>query len=147
MLGGRKQSPTPVAKTSSAVETLIGRQTEFAGDISFSGGLRVDGTINGDITATGGGDASLVVSESGSITGNVKVAHVVINGSVTGNVISSGKVELQPSARVNGDVHYKVIEMALGSAVNGAMVRDTNSSVSQARPIDKPAAGATANKK
>ena len=142
MLGGRKQSPAaPVAKAAGSVETLIGRQTEFTGDISFTGGLRVDGKIHGNVTASGGSETTLVVSENGAINGNIKVAHVVINGSVVGNVISSGKVELQSAARVNGDVHYKVIEMALGSAVNGAMVRDTDTTVSQAKPIDKPVIG------
>lgn len=140
MLGGRKQSQAaPVAKTTGSVETLIGRQTEFNGDISFSGGLRVDGKITGNVTGSGGGDTTLVISENGAVNGNIKVAHVVINGSVIGNVVSTGKVELQAAARVNGDVHYKVIEMALGSAVNGAMVRDTDSVVSQAKPIDKAA--------
>lgn len=127
MLGRRSQNnPAPAAATpTGALETLIGRRTEFKGDIDFSGGLRIDGKIRGNVRASGSGETSLVVSEHGQVEGNVDVTNVVINGVVNGNVNSSGKVELQAGARVNGDVHYRVIEMALGSAVNGSMVRAT----------------------
>ena len=97
MLGRRSQnnSATPTATPSGALETLIGRRTEFKGDIDFNGGLRVDGKIKGNVRASGSGETSLVVSESGQVEGNVDVTNVVINGVVNGNVNSSGKVELQ----------------------------------------------------
>jgi len=124
MLGRRTQTNSTAAPTpTGALETLIGKRTEFDGDITFNGGLRVDGKIKGNVNASGSGETSLVISETGQVQGNVDVSNVVINGTVNGNVVSNGKVELQANARVNGDVHYRVIEMALGSAVNGSMVR------------------------
>jgi len=126
MLGRRTQNnSTPASTPTGTLETLIGKRTEFSGDITFNGGLRVDGKITGNVSASGSSETSLVISETGQVQGNVDVSNVVINGTVNGNVVSSGKVELQASARVNGDVHYRVIEMALGSAVNGSMVRAT----------------------
>jgi len=107
------------------IDTLIGHKAEFTGDIMFSGGLRVDGKIVGNISSkSGDGASSLVLSESGEIDGNVDVAHILVNGTINGNVRSSGKVELQPKAKVNGDLHYKIIEMQLGSVVNGGLFSD-----------------------
>lgn len=107
------------------IDTLVGGKAEFVGDVIFSGGLRVDGKITGNISAkSGDGASSLVLSESGQVDGNINVAHIVINGVVNGNVTSAGKVELQSKAKVNGDVHYKVIEMHLGSLVNGGLYSD-----------------------
>ncbi len=107
------------------IDTLIGHKAEFTGDILFSGGLRVDGKISGNISSkSGDGASSLVLSETGEIDGNVDVAHILVNGTINGNVRSAGKVELQPKAKVNGDLHYKIIEMQLGSVVNGGLFSD-----------------------
>lgn len=107
------------------IDTLIGHKAEFTGDIAFSGGLRVDGKIIGNISCkSGDGASSLVLSESGQVDGDIEVAHIVVNGTVNGSVHSAGKVELQPKAKVNGDLHYKIIEMQLGSVVNGGLYSD-----------------------
>lgn len=152
MLGSKKPSapaattPVKVQKPTDKIDTLIGPQSEFTGDITFSGGLRVDGRITGSITARDA-DAGcmLTVSERGEVKGNITVPHVLINGMVNGNVTSTGKVVLQGQARVIGDVHYSSIEMELGATVNGNMICETmKKSPAPVSTPSTPAAPATA---
>ena len=102
--------------------TMIAKGTVVNGDVHFEGGLLVEGTIKGNVRAEDGTDALLRLSEAGSIEGEIHVPNVVINGKVAGDVHSSGHVELAAKATVNGNVHYHLIEMVMGSQVNGALV-------------------------
>lgn len=117
-------SKTPAEKPCNTIDTLIGLKTEIKGDITFSGGLRIDGKIRGNITAKGDTNSTLVLSENAQIVGNVTVPHVISNGSIKGNVRALERMELQPKAEITGDVYYKVIEMALGAIINGNLVRE-----------------------
>jgi cytoskeletal protein CcmA (bactofilin family) len=109
------------SKPQTRIDTLIGAGTTISGDIVFSGGLRVDGEIKGNVRASG--DVStLVISEHARIEGEIAVAHVVINGTVVGPVSSSEFLELQSKARVTGDVEYSTIEMHLGAVVQGRLM-------------------------
>jgi len=106
----------------SGIDTVIGAQTRLEGDIHFSGGLHVDGTIKGNLVAEPGTEAVLTVSEQGRIEGDVRVPNLVLNGAVQGDVHISGRVELASHARVTGNVYYNLIEMAMGAEVNGNLV-------------------------
>lgn len=108
-------------KPQNRIDTLIGAGTTISGDINFSGGLRVDGEIKGNVRANGE-DSTLVISEHARIEGEIAVAHVVINGTIIGPVFSSEFLELQTKARVTGDVEYSTIEMHLGAVVQGRLV-------------------------
>lgn len=88
----------------------------------FSGGLRVDGSIKGNVRSDGEKPGTLVLSEQARIEGAIDVSHVIINGTVVGPVRASEYVELQPKSRVTGDVSYKTLEMHLGSVVEGKLV-------------------------
>lgn len=114
---GKKQT-TKSAK----IDTLIGQNTEIHGDVIFTGGLHVDGTVRGNVFAEAGTGSVLSLSERGLIEGEVKVPNVVLNGSVVGDVHASEHIELAAHARVTGNVYYKVIEMARGAEVNGNLV-------------------------
>jgi cytoskeletal protein CcmA (bactofilin family) len=112
-------------KPCSTIDTLIGQKTELKGDIIFSGGLRIDGKVRGNVTSKDDNSNSmLVVSEEGQVDGSVNVPHVVVNGVINGNLHSTGAVELQAKAQVSGDVNYKALKMELGAAVNGNLVCD-----------------------
>lgn len=111
-------------KPCSTIDTLIGVKTEIKGDIVFSGGLRIDGKVKGNITAKGDASSTLVLSEHAVVTGNVTVPHIVINGVVRGHIRSSERVELQAKADITGDLSYKTLEMALGASINGNLVRE-----------------------
>lgn len=106
------------------IDTLIGAKTKIKGDISFSGGFHVDGNVVGSIVADGGPDSVLSISDQGSVEGEVRAPHVIINGVMKGDVIASERVELAAQARVHGNVHYKVLEMAAGAQITGRVVRE-----------------------
>lgn len=108
---------------SGGVETLIGPRVVIRGDVQFSGGLYVDGTIHGCVVAEDGDtDAVLTLSERGVIEGEVRAPHVVINGQLRGDVFATDRVELAANARVQGNVHYKVVEMAAGAMLTGRLI-------------------------
>src|ERR1043165_516758 len=102
MLGSISKS-VPVEKPCNTIDTLIGLKTEIKGDIAFSGGLRIDGKVRGDITVKGEGNSTLVLSEHATVVGNVDVPHMVINGEIEGNIHSIERIELQPKAEIKGD--------------------------------------------
>jgi cytoskeletal protein CcmA (bactofilin family) len=110
---------------SSKIETLIGQTIELTGDVKFSGGLHLDGKIIGNVTAENDKDSVLIVSDMGRVEGDVSVSCAVINGEVIGNVYASEKLELSGRARITGNVHYNLLEMASGAEVNGKMLHDT----------------------
>lgn len=117
------------SKPVETIDTLIGTGSVLQGDLEFTGGLRVDGHVKGHVSAQDSNNGMLVLSESGIIEGDISVPHVVINGTVKGNIASTGHVELQANAKITGDIHYKAVEMELGAVLNGSLVSDANSPV------------------
>ena len=103
--------------------TLIASHTEVVGDVKFTDQLYVSGKISGNVIAEDE-QATVVISPEGCINGEVRVPNVVINGLVQGDVFASNKVELAAQAKVQGNVHYKMIEMQLGALVDGQLVHD-----------------------
>ena len=110
------------------IDTLIGQGTEINGDLVFSGGLHVDGTINGNVVAEEGSTAILILSAFGRIEGEVNVPNMVLNGEIVGDVYGSTRVELAPKSRIKGSVYYNLIEMAIGAEVNGGLVHQPQGS-------------------
>jgi len=110
---------------SSRIDTLIGGGTEINGNISFSGGLRIDGNVNGNIYTDNDDSAVLTLSEQGHIKGEIKVPNLIINGSITGDVFSTLHVELAPKAKIKGNVYYRLLEMSMGAEVNGQLIHMT----------------------
>ena len=104
--------------------TLVGDETEIRGDVIFDGGLFVDGTIIGNVEAKSGSASILNLSDKGSIEGQVRVPHIILNGTVIGDVYASERIELAAKARVTGNVYYNLIEMAIGAEINGQMVHE-----------------------
>lgn len=124
-----KRNKEKVSKPVETIDTLIGTGSILQGDLEFTGGLRVDGHIKGHVSAQDTNNGTLVLSESGIIEGDISVPHVVVNGTVKGNIASTGHVELQASAKISGDIHYKAVEMELGAVLNGSLVSDTTAPV------------------
>lgn len=123
---GSKSTPAAKPKSSNTptrnIDTLIGQNTRMTGDIEFAGGLHIDGIVNGNIVANQSTQCVLRISDKGLVEGNVNVPHVVLNGTVKGDVIANEKVELGTSARVIGNVYYSLIEMAMGAEINGQLI-------------------------
>ena len=110
----------------SSIDSLIGVGTRLEGNIIFTGGLRVDGEVRGNITSANGIEGTLVISEKASVEGAIAVGHVVINGAVIGPVSAAESLELLSSARVTGDVEYHQIEMQQGAVIQGRLVHQVS---------------------
>jgi len=123
-----KRNKEKVSKPVETIDTLVGAGSIIQGSLEFTGGLRVDGHIKGNVSAQDSNNGTLVLSESGVIEGDINVPHVVVNGTVNGNIRSNMHIELQSNAKITGDVHYKAVEMQLGAVLNGALVSETQSS-------------------
>ncbi|MFZ6692174.1 bactofilin family protein [Undibacterium sp. SXout20W] len=111
-------------KAKNTIDSLIGASTKIEGDLHFKGGLRIDGHIQGNVIADTVSSSMLVISEQAIIDGEVRAAHVVVNGQINGPVFSTELLELQPKARISGDVHYKTLEMLSGALVSGKLTHD-----------------------
>jgi len=114
-------------------DTLIAENVTIEGSINFSGGIQINGHLIGDLLAEGDPDARLWITEQGKVTGDVKVPSITVNGTVEGDVYAAERLELAGNAKVNGNVYYKVIEMAQGAVVNGGLHKqeETKASVTQ----------------
>jgi cytoskeletal protein CcmA (bactofilin family) len=103
------------------IDALIGSGTTVRGDIVFVGGLRIDGTVVGNVSVADGKPGTLVISESARVDGRIDVSHAVINGTVNGPVTARDYLELQAKARIAGDMSYRTIEMHIGAVVEGTL--------------------------
>ena len=110
------------SKPQNRIDSLVGAGTVVEGDISFTGGLRVDGRVRGSVLTADDQPSTLVLSEKAQIEGEIRVSHAVINGTVIGPVYGGEYVELQPKSNVTGDVHYRTLEIQLGAVVQGRLV-------------------------
>ena len=119
---GKNKNPKS-NKPAVRIDALIGQQTHIKGDIEFSGGLRVDGQITGNVNAINDIDSVLTLSEQGTVNGEIRVPNMIINGTIHGNIYAVGHVELADKAKVKGNVYYRLLEMTMGSEVNGQLIR------------------------
>jgi cytoskeletal protein CcmA (bactofilin family) len=126
MFGRRKQAST-------RIDTLLGKTANLNGDLEFSGGLHLDGRVNGNVRSSAPDGGALSVSETGFIEGRVEVTNIVMNGTVNGDMHARDRLVLGGQARVNGNVYYGVIEMAPGAVITGKLI-----------PLAKSAAAAAA---
>lgn len=107
------------------VDTLIGAGTQIIGDVRFTGGFHIDGRVQGNVDAAPGSGATLSVSDGGVVEGSVSVPNVILNGVVKGDIHACERVELGATARVSGNVHYTLIEMAVGAQIQGKLIHET----------------------
>jgi cytoskeletal protein CcmA (bactofilin family) len=112
MFGKKAQPP---------IKSLIAQGTRIEGSMKFNEGLRVDGEVYGDIQATAEENSLLVISEAAIVQGAIMADHVIINGTVRGPVHARELLELQPKARIEGDVSYIALEMHQGATISGQL--------------------------
>jgi len=112
MFGKNKQPP---------IKSLIAAGSRIDGHLSFTEGLRIDGDVLGNVRASDEKGSILVISETASVTGDIQADHVIINGTVKGPIRAFDLLELQPKARIEGDVHYRALEMHQGALVSGQL--------------------------
>jgi cytoskeletal protein CcmA (bactofilin family) len=127
MFGRRKQ-------TSTRIDTLLGKTANLNGDLQFTGGLHLDGRVNGNVRSSAEDGGALSVSESGFIEGKVEVTNIVMNGTVNGDMYARERLVLGGKARVNGNVYYGVIEMAPGAVITGKLIPLSNGAAGSSDP-------------
>jgi cytoskeletal protein CcmA (bactofilin family) len=125
-----KRKPTKNA----TIDTLIGPKTRINGDVEFTGGLHLDGHINGNVKGELEEGVFLSVSRQGCIEGSVIAPNVVLDGTVKGDIEASGRVELGANARVLGNVHYTIIETAVGAQIHGKLIHRADPALEAANP-------------
>ncbi|MCE5233315.1 MAG: polymer-forming cytoskeletal protein [Mizugakiibacter sp.] len=133
----RKSSPAAAAATS-----LVAKGTVVRGDVHFAGALHLEGRVEGAVLAEPGSGALFTLSEQGSVVGRIDVPNAMINGEVHGDIHVGERLELAAAARVEGDVHYRVLEMAAGARVNGKMMHQPEALKQLPRPEDAPSLAA-----
>lgn len=109
-------------KIDSDLDTLIGADSRLEGNIHFTGGLRVDGQVQGNVMESNDSPSTLILSENGKIEGAVTATKAVVNGQIVGPVTCNEFIELQSKARITGDLRYKSLEMHTGSVVEGRLI-------------------------
>lgn len=112
MFNKKKQPP---------IKSLIAQGSQITGNVRFTDGLRVDGDVTGNIRANEDHPSLLVISESAIVTGEIHADHIIVNGTIKGPLYASTMLELQPKARIEGDVHYAALEMHQGALVTGQL--------------------------
>ncbi len=112
---------TSISKTST-IDSLIGSGSTIEGDLKFRGGLRIDGHVRGSVVPAEEGVAcTVIISENGRVDGSVKASHVIVNGLINGPVEATEHLDLQPKAKVTGEIRYKALEIHHGAVVEGAL--------------------------
>ena len=129
MFGGK------LSKPQNRIDSLIGEGTVVDGDITFAGGLRIDGRVRGNVCAADDQPSTLVLSEKARVDGEIHVSHVVVNGAIVGPLFASEYVELQAKANVSGDIHYRTLEIQLGAVIQGRLVHQGQTREAQVIPL------------
>ncbi len=117
MFGGKNQK-------SSENQSLIGKGAELSGNLKFEGDCYIDGLIVGDVSTGSAAKGYLSISDVGCVKGNVSVKVLDLSGTIEGDVYVSEKAVFGPSARVIGNVHYNLMEIASGAEINGQMIHE-----------------------
>ena len=110
-----------------AITTLIDKDIVISGDTTYTGGIRIDGKINGNLKVHGEDDSLLIMGHGSKITGDVEVEKAIINGEIKGNIKCHDYLELNTNAIVNGSIEYDIIEVHEGSKITGNLKFSKNS--------------------
>jgi cytoskeletal protein CcmA (bactofilin family) len=97
------------------IDALIGAGTRIDGDIAFTGGLRIDGEVRGDVIAAPGEPSVLVIGEHGRVQGKVRAERMVVSGVLSGSIHAAELLEVHSSARISGELRYGALEVHPGA--------------------------------
>lgn len=118
-----KKNKSMLGKSIETFESIVGKTLRIEGDIVISKSLRVDGIVNGNIFQADGQSATVAIAMGASIIGNINMQDVIVSGLVKGNINSTGRVELVDTARVEGDLTYGSIGVAVGAKITGRLTQ------------------------
>jgi cytoskeletal protein CcmA (bactofilin family) len=102
-------------------ETIIGASIRVDGNLLLKSSLRIDGVVNGNILQEDGCEATVAIAKGAAVTGDIRAKHVIVSGSLHGNIFSSDRVELLETAFVSGDITYGALGMQVGAKLDGKL--------------------------
>ena len=126
MLGNKKSKLS--AHGSEKVETIIGKDVVIQGDLIFSGGLYIEGRVIGKVMANNATESLLTLAPEGSVDGEIRVSNAIISGRLLGDIYSTDRIELTETAQIQGNIHYKLIEITAGATVSGQLIHELKNS-------------------
>ena len=122
--GGMPANGAKGLRPQSQIHTLLATGLRIEGNLSFAGGLRIEGEVVGDVLAVGDSNNTIMVSKSGRITGAVRSQFVILNGQVCGSLHSTQSVEVLENGQIIGDiVDCKSVEVHAGGIIAGSLTR------------------------
>lgn len=114
----------PVSRiTIEEFSSLISGNLSMVGDLEFEQGLKISGTIQGNIRHKPGTQSLLALSAEGRIEGNVSSYDALIDGAIVGDLVVEHLLELHSNARVSGNISYRQLSMENGAVVDGKLQR------------------------
>lgn len=115
--------PKSVPKPSSHahIDSLIGARVLIVGTVTFSGCLRVEGRITGDVHARQDESSALVVGKDGYLEGDACAPHIKVSGRIYGPVQASQSLEVYANGRINGNIEYARLEVHEGAQLQGTL--------------------------
>lgn len=103
------------------IDTFIDKDMIIRGNVKFSGGVRLDGKIYGDLNVEFSEKSGVVMGSEGMIKGDISGNHIIINGKVTGSIKALDYLEINSNAIIEGDIEYDVIEIHAGAVILGSL--------------------------
>lgn len=119
---GKKQTPQAPQTITKRIASQLEPDIKLVGDLSFSGLLQVKGNIYGNVIAATNTDATLLIEEGASITGEVRAPYIRIKGKVTGDVFATHRISISADSTVIGDIHYDELELDQGAHLSGRLI-------------------------
>ena len=123
-------------KKQSSIDTLIDESMNIRGSMTFSGGIRIDGKLHGNLSLAEGSSGSVILGKNSYIHGNIKTESAIIAGKIKGSIEASDFLELHETAIIDGDLSYKIIEIHAGAKIDGNLSEIKNKPV-KIKNIDK----------
>ncbi len=123
------RSNKSLGESQEVFESIIGPTLRVEGNLIIQKGVRIDGTVDGNILQQDGQDAVVAISEKASVTGDVRANSVILSGYLKGNIFASTRVELLKTARIDGNISYSSIGMEVGASINGSLNQFDNENV------------------
>jgi len=122
MFKRRSNTALPMTQSAERFDTLIGPHSLIKGELRLSGSTRIDGRVEGNITA-GADSVTVVISEGAQVQGDILAHRILVAGKVSGQIHATERVELQAQCMVQGDIKYGSIAIEHGARVMGLLLQ------------------------
>lgn len=119
----KKTKKKDLGKSIQDFESILGETIRVDGNLVIAKSIRIDGCLNGNILQEEGSEATIAIAPSARIVGDIRAQHIIVAGSVKGNIFSSGKIELLAQAKIEGDITYDNIGIEVGANVTGKLLQ------------------------